>query len=111
MHIYLLETCWSAIGHVGQLLAIVPNNSHISLCKSYHSLIFFSFQKRQINGTEGIKCNHSVRTTSQALTTEPKSGRPSHKVPREILRSPVAWDSCGSFGVWGLHSRFKYDQF
>ena len=31
-----------------------------------------------------------MRTTSQALTTEPKLGRQSHKVPREVLRSPVA---------------------
>ena len=23
----------------------------------------------------------------------------------------MAWGSCGSFGVWGLHFRFKYDQF
>ena len=100
--------------HAGQLLANffpVPNNSRISLGKSYHSLVFFSFQKRWINSTEGVKCNHSMRTTSQALMIEPKLGRQSHKVPREVLRSPVAWDSCGSFGVWGLHSRFKYDQF
>ena len=92
----------------GQLLANffpVPSNS-----------LVFSFQERQINSTEGVKCNYSKRTTSQALTTEPKLGRLSHtRFPGKFLGTlwlGLLWlGLLWLLGVWGLHSRFKYNQF